>query len=405
MSLFHPRRLVAAALLSAGLTACGPFQIATSAGQAPTPVAVTIPAPTSAPTAAPAAPTAAPAAPTSAPTSAPTTAPAAGKLPALSDPSWYELARADFNGDGTEERALYLFGQGVEPRQGFADPYLAGKAMMADVLVFANADDTIALQLDRSGLRAGGQELRAFAPDAAPASFVVALDPGAPYLLTVMPLAASGLQLGEIFVVGAEQGAYTVIEIAQDHLTTRPADEGVVYEELSAEAQLEVAQWALLHLDAAAPGAPAVAGAVARAGDYAVAQALVFGEERPRMLYLRDDADGWSVVLDTSQAGASVLEGAGVPLALGDFNPRFDVVAAAATHLQDPRGQGMDGSLVVEAFDGSFARLTFVPTDHDIYDTPTMFFAGTQSGWRFVTAGTAFRPEDYDALGIPESVR
>jgi hypothetical protein len=73
--------------------------------------------------------------------------------------------------------------------------------------------------------------------------------------------------------------------------------------------------------------------------------------------------------------------------------------------VQDRRGQGMDGSLVIEAFADSFARVLFVPSVAEQGDTPTLFFAGTQTGWQFITAGTAFTAADYDALGIPESVR
>lgn len=403
----QPRRLLAVALLSASLTGCGYFQIASSSGAQPTPIVELIPAPTAAALPAPApteAPTTAPA-PTATALPAPAPAQGQGKLPGLGDPAWYELARADFDGDGAEERALSLFSQQVEPRQGFADEYMARNAMMADVLVIAEADDTIALQLDLTGLRAGGAELRAFPAEAAPASFAVALDPGGPYPLAVLPLGANGLQAGELFLVAFEQGAYTVVETPQEALVTRPAGEGLTAEEADPQTQLEVGQWAIRYLAEVAPGTPAVVGAVARAGDYAAAQASLFGEPRPRMIYLRDDADGWSVLLDTTQAGASALESAGVPLALADYTPRLDVLAAAANHLQDPRGAGMDGVLVIEALADSFARLSFVPTDRERYDTPTLFFAGTQSGWQFVTAGTAFRPEDYTALGIPESVR
>lgn len=401
------RRLLAVALLSTTLAGCGAFQTASPARPAPTSAVAPIPAataaalPTSVPTAS-ALPTSVPAA-VPAPTLAPTAAQGESKLPAPSDPAWIELGRGDFSGDGAEERALYLPSQ-VMPRQGFADPYLGGKAMMASVLLIAQADDTIALQLDRTSVRTGGAELRPFAAEAAPSAFEIALDLGNPYLLTVMPLGANGLQLGEIFVVAVEQGAYTIVELPQANLTTRP-DDSLAAVELAPEPQQEIAIWALQYLSTVAPGRPAVVGALAQAGDYAVAHATVFGAERPRTLYLRHDADGWNVVLDTTQVGASLLEQAGVPLALADASPRADVLDAAAAHLQDPRGRGSDGSLVLEAFDGSFARLVFLPTQRDLYEAPTMFFAGTQSGWHFVTAGTAFRPEDYDALGIPTSVR
>ncbi len=397
MNLTYTRRLLAVALLSTGLSGCGYFQTVRTSGEPPTPVVVAIPAPTA--TAATAAP-----APTIAPTAAP--APSASKLPALSDPAWYELARADLDGDGAAERLLYMFSQQVEPRQGFADPYLAGRAMMADVLVIAESDDTIALQLDRTGVRAGDAALWAFPADSVLASFTVAVDSESPFRLIGLPLAASGLQHGEAFVVSwdAAAGAYSVEGIAYDGLTTAPPSDQAAAP-LDQQGQTEIATWALDHLHAVAPGKPAAVGALAQAGDYAVAQASVFGEERPRTLYLRHDAGGWNVVLDTTIASVAQLEAAGVPLSLAQSDPRRDVLTAAANHLQDPRGQGVDGSIVIEAFDGSYARLIFVPTNRDLYDTPTLFFAGTQSGWQFVTAGTAFRPEDYDALRIPENMR
>jgi hypothetical protein len=398
----YTRRLVAATLLaSLALAGCTPAG-APAAGQptsAPTSTAQLTLAPTTASPTAAAQPTA-PAAATA------VAAPGASKLPALSDPAWLELARADFDGDGSEERALFMFSQQVEPRQGFADPYLAGKAMMADALVIAEGDDTIALQLDRTGVRAGGVELRAFPADAPVAAFTVAADAEAPLRLIGLPLAASGLQQGDAFMLAwdAAAGAYSAETIAYNGLTTAPPSD-VAAQPLDEQGQLEVAAWALDHLHTAAPGQPVVAAALAQAGDYAVAEAHVFGEQGPRTLYLRHDAGGWAVVLDTTIAGVAQLEEAGVPLSLAQPDERRDALVAAVAHLQDPRGQGMDGSLLLEAFADSFARVVFVPTDRDHYESPTMFFAGTQSGWQFITAGTAFTPDDYDALRIPESVR
>jgi hypothetical protein len=349
-------------------------------------------------------------APTAAPTAQakPTSAPTSGtsKLPALGDPIWKEIARADLDGDGSQERILSFFSQQVEPRMGFGDPYLAGKALMADVLVIAESDDTIALQLDRTGVRASGAELWSFSPEAPVAAFAVAVDAESPLRLIGLPLAANGLQQGDAFLItwNTTAGAYKAEAIAYDGLTTTPPSD-VAARPLDQQGQTEVAAWALEHLHAAAPGRPAVVGALAQAGDYAVARAHVFGEQAPRTLYLRHDAGGWAVVLDTAVAGVAQFEEAGVPFSLAQPSERRDALDAAAAHLQDARGQGMDGSLVIEAFADSFARVVFVPTDRDHYDTPTMFFAGTQSGWQFVTAGTAFTAADYDALRIPKSVR
>jgi len=407
MRLITIRRLLAAGLLSTSLTACGYFQTASSTGQQATPVAVEVAAATAAPTVA--APTAVLTIAAPAPTVAvaPTVAPAnaGSKLPALTDPAWHELARADLDGDSADERLLFMFGEGVEPRQGFADSYLAGRAMMADVLVVAEADDTIALQVDRTGVRAGGEELRAFSPDAPVASFVAAIDAESPLRLVLLPLAASGLQQGDTLLVSWDEaaGSFSAEAIAIEGLTTAPASDAAA-EPLDADGQREIAAWALEHLHAVGAG-QAVVGALAQAGDFALAQANVFGEERPRSLFLRHDADGWNVVLDTTTGGAAPLENAGVPLSLAQADPRLDAVAAAAAHLQDPRGQGWDGSLVVEAFDGSWAKIIFAPTHRERYDPATMYVAGTQSGWQVVTLGTAFLPEDYEKLGIPPSIR
>jgi hypothetical protein len=328
------------------------------------------------------------------------------KLPALSDPAWQQLARADLDGDGREERLLSLVNQQLAPRQGFSDPYLAGKALMADVLVIAESDDTIALHLDRTGVRAGSVELWSFPAENPVAAFTVAVDAEAPLRLIGLPLAINGLQQGDAFLItwDAATEAYRAEAIAYNGLTTAPPSNAAALP-LDEQGQIEVAAWALEHLHAIAPGRPTVVGALAQAGDYAVVQARVFGEETPRTLYLRHDADGWAVVLETTTAGVAQFEMAGVPFSLAQPDERRAMLDAAEAHVQDRRGQGMDGSLVIEAFADSFARVIFVPSEGDQYETPTMFFAGTQTGWQFITAGTAFTAADYDALGIPESVR
>src|SRR5262245_1729328 len=100
-------RRVTALTLLAGMSLAG-----CSSANPPAPTAA--PAPTLPPTATPIptaeVPTAAPTA-----TAAPTVAPAsgAGKLPALSDPAWHQLAQADLDGDGAAERLLALLNQQV----------------------------------------------------------------------------------------------------------------------------------------------------------------------------------------------------------------------------------------------------------------------------------------------------
>ena len=192
------RRIVAATLL-AGLALAGCSPAGLPASNQPTRIPTSIAQPTLASTAA-AAPTtsAQPSqqAPTVVPTpvAVPTAVPVSGqsKLPALSNPAWRQLARADFDGDGREERLLSLVNQQVEPRQGFSDPYLAGKALIADVLVIAESDDTIALQLDRTSVRAGSVELWSFPAENRVAAFTVAVDAEAPLRLIGLPLATNG---------------------------------------------------------------------------------------------------------------------------------------------------------------------------------------------------------------------
>jgi hypothetical protein len=274
------------------------------------------------------------------------------------------------------------------------------------VLVIAESDDTITLHLDRTGVRAGGVELWSFPAENPVAGFTVAVDAEAPLRLISLPLATNGLQQGDAFLItrDATTDAYRAAAIAYTGLTTVPPSNTAALP-LDQQGQIEVAAWALEHLHAVAPDRPAVVGALAQAGDYAVVQGRVFGEETPRTLYLRHDADGWVVVLETTTAGVAQLEMAGVPFSLAQPDERRDMLDAAEAHVQDRRGQGMDGSLVIEAFADSFARVLFVPSVAEQGDTPTLFFAGTQTGWQFITAGTAFTAADYDALGIPESVR
>src|SRR5215813_2616430 len=119
---------------------------------------------------------------------------------------------------------------------------------------------------------------------------------------------------------------------------------------LRVQGPTDMAAWALSHLHAIALNRSAVVSALAQAGDYALVRARVFGEETRRTLYLRRDADGWVVVLEATAASVVQLEEAGVPLSLAQPDERRDKLDAVQAHLQDRCGQGMDGSLVIEAF-------------------------------------------------------
>jgi hypothetical protein len=61
-------------------------------------------------------------------------------------------------------------------------------------------------------------------------------------------------------------------------------------------------------------------------------------------------------------------------------------------------------TVVVDQVDGDYARTRVTPTDGST--DPAWVFLKRQNGaWTGLTIGTAFLPEDYQQLGIPDSLQ
>lgn len=164
----------------------------------------------------------------------------------------------------------------------------------------------------------------------------------------------------------------------------------------------------LAYLSGEGVAQPAVVGAAATAGDYAVALAGVFLEESgSRRIFLRREAaGGWTVLYDSPQPSAEALAARGIPASLGEDFAVFGLHQAVINQLNDPRGPAGDTYVVVEALDQGFARVSAAPEDRTARDAATIYYGpGPEGTYRFLTAGTAFMPGDLDQLGVPQSVR
>ena len=59
----------------------------------------------------------------------------------------------------------------------------------------------------------------------------------------------------------------------------------------------------------------------------------------------------------------------------------------------------------IEKIDGDFARVKVTPNDARQTDAAWVFLKRENGVWRGLTMGTAFSPDDYNALHIPVSVQ
>lgn len=170
----------------------------------------------------------------------------------------------------------------------------------------------------------------------------------------------------------------------------------------------EIGLAVLAYLSGEGLGQPAVVGAAATAGDYAVALAGVFLEETgSRYIFLkREPAGGWLVRYDSPRPTAEALAERGIPASLGADFPVYGLHQAVINQLNDPRGPAGNTYVVVEAMDQGFAKVYAVPDDRTMRDTPTIYYGPGEAGtYRYLIAGTAFMPADLDQFGIPQSVR
>src|SRR5690242_12460251 len=61
--------------------------------------------------------------------------------------------------------------------------------------------------------------------------------------------------------------------------------------------------------------------------------------------------------------------------------------------------------ILIEKIDGHYARVKVTPNDASQTDATWVFLKRENGVWRGLTIGTAFSPDDYEALHIPVSVQ
>lgn len=59
----------------------------------------------------------------------------------------------------------------------------------------------------------------------------------------------------------------------------------------------------------------------------------------------------------------------------------------------------------IEKIDGEYARVKVTPNDSSQTDAAWVFLKREKGGWRGLTIGTGFSPEDYKELHIPASMQ
>jgi hypothetical protein len=70
------------------------------------------------------------------------------------------------------------------------------------------------------------------------------------------------------------------------------------------------------------------------------------------------------------------------------------------------QGVTINYNISVEDVAGDYARARIVPADPNATDPAAVFLKRNEDGtWKGLIYGTAFVPEDYSSLGIPERLR
>lgn len=81
-----------------------------------------------------------------------------------------------------------------------------------------------------------------------------------------------------------------------------------------------------------------------------------------------------------------------------------EIVAATSAFMEKEMGVS-DSVVSVEKVDGDFARVQ-VKSQKDKLDPATGFLQKSKNGtWEVMVIGTAFAPEDFQKMGIPESIQ
>lgn len=150
------------------------------------------------------------------------------------------------------------------------------------------------------------------------------------------------------------------------------------------------------------PATALLVGLTGIAGDYASALAFP-ADERPLFVYLQLGDGNWQVIQTTSIPSAVVLEELGVPAELTLETAQTAVQDAAAGYVGETFGS-IDGYLSYPRVATDHARLWLVPAAGADLEIALMFFEREGAAWQHLSSGSAFAPEDLQALGIPEAL-
>jgi hypothetical protein len=81
------------------------------------------------------------------------------------------------------------------------------------------------------------------------------------------------------------------------------------------------------------------------------------------------------------------------------------ILTAAESYLAANATVTTKVKYIVEQVEGDLARVRINPQEKPARDTAWIFMKKKEGNWTGLTLGSRFRPEEYDRLGIPKSLR
>jgi len=172
---------------------------------------------------------------------------------------------------------------------------------------------------------------------------------------------------------------------------------------MSVDDSLAIGKTLLAYLKPNQQSKPVVVGATALNGNYAAAIAQPQGE-KTIYAFLKQTAVGWEVIEVTDLPSRQLLRQKGVPVSLMQTNDASLVETTWMEQLQDPRGEGAEGTVVVEGIVKDYARVFFSPADPTQRDGFTAFLKRESHKWKQITGGSAFDQATLRTLGIPQEL-
>lgn len=310
-------------------------------------------------------------------------------------PGWVDQIVGDYTGDGVDERYLVRAEQPAA-QVSFGDPYLDHNSRPTAAVMVAQVGPhnvNVLLSADAEGVRSGAAELATFPYERA-AGYLIALDRRGPFLVYLQPLRADGASLAPVMALAYDQAAAGFRPYAPPVDRTPASEPG-------RQDAVAIGQLALDYTRASSLGdAPIVAGAVATAGEYALAVAQPAGGQ-VQFIYLRRQGGSWQVLLATAGTTPEVLRASGIPQSLEMPQPMIDLLYGTLAYFNSAPGRAADGYALIERVDGRHARVTL----RDASQGDITVYLHQPMGWEVLIAGQVFAPEELDRLGIPASVR